>query len=624
MKSKAIASRKAQFLLASCLIFSLCAHPFVKAAEYYVDSNLGDNSYDGLGATVDSGHGPWKDVSHAGKQVNAGDTVFVRGGTYLNDYFWPLNSGTKDNPITLQAYPDEVPRFTGSGYYDAFINIGWSGNNYFIIDGLDFEDTTGANCILLGGAAYTIIRNCHFKNHSGTMINVNISHHNTIEKNHFETTGDPADYGSGDHIYLLGSDYNLIQNNYFTKAGHAAIDLIDYTSTEFSEYNIIRNNTIEQHWGSGIGLIRGSSHNLVEGNKIFFIGEEVLSYPKSGIMVVANDNIVRHNLIVETSAGPQRDNALTFEGYIFSGISQNSIHNSVYNNVIYKSGKEPLFITQRHDCSVTRNSFFNNILYHNRVGGPYEEYLPDGNYYIIFETYHAYADNKWSSFPNDNYFHHNIILHADAQGDYPGEDPLIYYGQDEWGHSLEWVESNFPDYFHHNLEIPPNFVDPDNYDFHLRPESGAIDTGGFPTKTKHSGNAVTTITVEDSSFFCDGFGIIDGDLIKVSSEEPVRITGVDYEAHALTVDASISFQEGSPVSLSYSGTAPDIGAFEYGDTSLLQGDVNGDGRVDVQDIQACVNHILGIQDWGSSADVDKDGNVDVRDIQKIVNESLIS
>ncbi|MFZ2603747.1 MAG: dockerin type I domain-containing protein [Candidatus Omnitrophota bacterium] len=36
-------------------------------------------------------------------------------------------------------------------------------------------------------------------------------------------------------------------------------------------------------------------------------------------------------------------------------------------------------------------------------------------------------------------------------------------------------------------------------------------------------------------------------------------------------------------------------------------------------IQACVNHILGTQDWGAAADVNSDGAVNVLDVQEIVN-----
>jgi hypothetical protein len=50
----------------------------------------------------------------------------------------------------------------------------------------------------------------------------------------------------------------------------------------------------------------------------------------------------------------------------------------------------------------------------------------------------------------------------------------------------------------------------------------------------------------------------------------------------------------------------------------LKGDVNKDGEVNGQDILACIDHILGVQDWGEAADVNDDGKVDVSDVQSIV------
>jgi hypothetical protein len=50
----------------------------------------------------------------------------------------------------------------------------------------------------------------------------------------------------------------------------------------------------------------------------------------------------------------------------------------------------------------------------------------------------------------------------------------------------------------------------------------------------------------------------------------------------------------------------------------IQGDVNGDGEINNQDILACANHILGRQDWGQAADVNRDGAVNVLDVQRIV------
>jgi hypothetical protein len=51
----------------------------------------------------------------------------------------------------------------------------------------------------------------------------------------------------------------------------------------------------------------------------------------------------------------------------------------------------------------------------------------------------------------------------------------------------------------------------------------------------------------------------------------------------------------------------------------LEGDVNGDGDVDGDDVLACIDHILGLRSWGEAADVNKDGHVNVVDVQRIVN-----
>jgi len=50
----------------------------------------------------------------------------------------------------------------------------------------------------------------------------------------------------------------------------------------------------------------------------------------------------------------------------------------------------------------------------------------------------------------------------------------------------------------------------------------------------------------------------------------------------------------------------------------LKGDINKDGKVNIQDVQACVNHISGTQDWGSEADVNSDGSVDGIDVNYII------
>jgi hypothetical protein len=100
----------------------------------------------------------------------------------------------------------------------------------------------------------------------------------------------------------------------------------------------------------------------------------------------------------------------------------------------------------------------------------------------------------------------------------------------------------------------------------LKDGSPCIDAGKFLTHTVGAGSG-TTIKVEDAGYFTDGFGIADGDLIKVGDNGPVRIVEMDYINNTITVDKSITWNDGDSVSLPRSGTAPDVGAYEYGDTT---------------------------------------------------------
>ncbi len=50
-------------------------------------------------------------------------------------------------------------------------------------------------------------------------------------------------------------------------------------------------------------------------------------------------------------------------------------------------------------------------------------------------------------------------------------------------------------------------------------------------------------------------------------------------------------------------------------------DVNRDTKVNIQDVQCCVNQITGSQEW-SGADVNGDGAADIQDVQAIVNELI--
>ena len=58
---------------------------------------------------------PWKSVAKAATSMRAGDTVFIRAGTYqLSNSIRLRNSGSEGRPITFTAYKDEAVIINGS------------------------------------------------------------------------------------------------------------------------------------------------------------------------------------------------------------------------------------------------------------------------------------------------------------------------------------------------------------------------------------------------------------------------------------------------------------------------------------------------------------------------------
>lgn len=74
--------------------------PLAQGPAYFVDAQKGNDAGKG------SKDAPWKSLRHAIKQLKAGDTLYLRGGTYYETLAIRL-VGAKDAPITLRSFPGE-------------------------------------------------------------------------------------------------------------------------------------------------------------------------------------------------------------------------------------------------------------------------------------------------------------------------------------------------------------------------------------------------------------------------------------------------------------------------------------------------------------------------------------
>jgi hypothetical protein len=87
--------------------------------------------------------------------------------------------------------------------------------------------------------------------------------------------------------------------------------------------------------------------------------------------------------------------------------------------------------------------------------------------------------------------------------------------------------------------------------------------------------------------FTDGAGLTDGDMIQLEGQtQTALIMSIDYPANTLTIDRSLTWTNGLGVSLPYVGSAPDMGAYEYGSTEI--GRMKDESRNKGQELWMCL------------------------------------
>ena len=125
--------------------------PTVSGVTYYV-SPSGDDASPG---TITD---PWATIQHAAEVLVAGDTLFIRGGTY-NESIEVANSGDATyGHIVLSAYPGEQPIIDGTGS-EASNGLIMSGKSYIRLLGLEIRNWSG-NAVWLEYCDHIEISDC--------------------------------------------------------------------------------------------------------------------------------------------------------------------------------------------------------------------------------------------------------------------------------------------------------------------------------------------------------------------------------------------------------------------------------------------------------------------------------
>jgi len=561
---------------------------------FYV-STEGSNSNPG---TFES---PWKTIQYAFTKLNTGDTLFIRGGTYTGQS--TLNkSGTREKPIVIKNYANELVQIDA---YKSYFGIILERCHHVKLEGLSVfgsmprrhrdqssiylrnspSHITISKCNIYDGAhgiytnpylrdpkpRYITIKDCQIHHNDFCGIYINGTHRGA----HHHIVGNNV-YSNGEDGVNINCDSSIIeQNTIYDNLREGIYMDEDWTNSNHPAhcyYNIVRNNQIYNNGKDGIMLCH--QYSLIYNNEIHHNGWNFEASALHGIyMAQAGHCIVFNNQMHHNANG----SAVRVEG-CFSVIQDNDF----YHNGVGMYG-----------CD-TYGPSYNNIIRRNRI---YKNYASQGG--------GIPGSGLEISGPKALHLYQNVVIDNEGFGcavvtglKYTSTEVKIKNNiivNSRWNHLwirkgshigyLEMHNNIYPDnaeavdylgiigyYADYQTNTShgrnsfcrmPLFIDQANGNFHLFYNSPCIDAGGFLTFTTEAGQG-TQIPVEDVKYFCDGYQIIEGDLIQLEGQaDTVKIVKIDYHSNILNVDRSLSWSQGQGVSLPYNGAAPDMGVYEF-------------------------------------------------------------
>ncbi len=360
-------------------IFFLLLHfSIANAADYYVATNGSDANTGTLAQ-------PWKTVQKAANTLVAGDTAYIRSGTYLENNILFTNSGTATQPITIKNYTGETPVIDG-GFSNNLVGqsaIGVfesEGKNYITFDGLEIMRGWRAN-IYLGRNVTTsniIIQNCNLHDlnaydNSGHIFFGNYISNITVRNNkmHHVILAPTSSGTSGEGVWIgMGSGSYVIENN-------EMYDLIQGIWAKYKQNDnavpIMRNNLIH---GIVVAGIQITANNVNVTNNIIYnsggIGIKVYDEATSCSGVGGVGTIITHNTIVDTLKGIVLYGPSACTGALNTIIKDNLIYN--FTNSEHRG----LSVWPYKTVDTSNTTFDHNLIYSSSFSSPIRVL---GNYY---------------------------------------------------------------------------------------------------------------------------------------------------------------------------------------------------------------------------------------------------
>lgn len=452
-------------------ILTLSASTQAANKSIYVAPGGNDNNP----GTIDK---PLKTIQASIDRAMAGDTVYVRDGTYV-EAVKITRSGTNDNPIVIKAYPGEKPVIDGRAGVDclncglpdgpiveAWIDprtgrglkwgslVGIQGDNV-IFDGFIVKRSMGRGIIVSSS--------------DRTVSNLTLRNNQVL---------DSRDAG----ILLEETENILIENNVVWHAGGytpwvderiSSVNWPGALSVKGGNYVTVRENTIFENWTEGILIDpnRGNSKNIIVEDNVVYDNFALQIYIHRVENMTVQRNLTYHTNDPDWRRGGDPSHCIVVNNEVFNGnnITTNNIdivnniaagcqqnfavwgnegqelssenflvaHNAFVNAVTNNPGNEAQGINFANDDYINFG-FENNIIYQSITTNGHKVGSADQGV--------SYTNNLWYPHPPEN-------GEGSGQGDIVGQvpqfaDPRAYEFPENWSQKpdINWfkIKSNSP------------------------------------------------------------------------------------------------------------------------------------------------------------------------------------
>ncbi len=318
-------------------LFSLAST--VIAATYWVDGTNGTSSQNCVNSTSPQTTAAERTIAAGIACLSAGDTLYIRSGTYNEQMAWPPG-GSSDNPTIVAAYPTKTVTIAPGAA--GMKNGGTAANTYVIFDGFIFDgvgtsDFEHGFSVCCNYSAHAVFQNGEIKNFDGDGAEV-YADDVTIRGTEIHNNGAGHGVYSGYGIYAACHFGCVFELNQIYDNDHYGIHIYSSGHTDISG-NIVRQNSVFGNGKSTAGHTPGGAGILLS----------------SGSNNVAYDNIVY-------------DNSIPAHGYPGIQISYSCTDCKAYNNTVFANGGYGIEIYP----GVERTAVLNNIAWGNRGGSIYD------------------------------------------------------------------------------------------------------------------------------------------------------------------------------------------------------------------------------------------------------------